>query len=198
MHLRLFPFLILAVFLSACAKAPPKTAAVVSLPRFQSLSSFVQVRVNAKGKMESFDAALLIRTPDKLRIEIMDDLGQVVSRIVANGSQVLWHRPVDQEYMLLPQDEKTLKKTLRLPLSIASFIQGMLLGDLPPEAKGYRVSYQAQSSTRGAYPETIVWEFTKPKATLHLVMLEPETQLPPEPEKFDTAPPLGARATKFH
>jgi hypothetical protein len=100
--------------------------------------------------------------------------------------------------MLLTQDEKTLRKTLRLPLSVESFIHGMLLGESSEGSGRYRVSYESQSFGSGAYPETIVWEFLKPKATLRLVMLEPNTRAAPALEKFDTAPPPDAVATKFH
>lgn len=149
---RFFTFVSLAVwcggFLIACAKTPPRSALDAStsatlqreLDAFAArqaelpgLSAFVQVKLSAGGKSELFDAALLARPPDKLFLQILDDLGQERARVVADGAQVLFFDAQENRYERIPQDGEALKKTLRLPLSVEELID-RLLKRLPPEA----------------------------------------------------------------
>lgn len=144
-------FLLLALLaaLLACAKAPPRTAldAATSAGLQQELdayarrraelpglSAFVQVKLSAGGKSELFDAALLARPPDKLFLQILDDLGQERARVVADGASVLFFDAQENRYERIPQDGEALKKTLRLPLSVEELID-RLLKRLPPQAE---------------------------------------------------------------
>ncbi|MDL1871927.1 hypothetical protein FBR05_06950 [Deltaproteobacteria bacterium PRO3] len=144
-------FSLLALFaaLLACAKAPPRTAldAATSAGLQQELdayarrraelpglSAFVQVKLSAGGKNELFDAALLASPPDKLYLQILDDLGQERARVVADGAQVLFFDAQENRYERIPQDGEALKKTLRLPLSVEELID-RLLKRLPPQAE---------------------------------------------------------------
>jgi len=146
--LKNFSLLALCTALLACAKAPPRTAldAATSAGLQQELdayarrraelpglSAFVQVKLSAGGKSELFDAALLARPPDKLFLQILDDLGQERARVVADGASVLFFDAQENRYERLPQDGEALKKTLRLPLSVEELID-RLLKRLPPQA----------------------------------------------------------------
>jgi outer membrane lipoprotein-sorting protein len=141
-NLKAFLITIILVTINlACTKRPPQTP--LSLEKrsqaeklleqlshqnkLHSLSAFVQVKLQIKGKNESFDAAILMSLPNKLRIEVLDDLGQVSSRIVADGSHVLYVDANAGEYALLDQETQALKKILHLPLSVEEFIFRMLL-----------------------------------------------------------------------
>jgi len=135
-------FLSLFLFLGACVKAPPRSSSDPARLQHASelrsafeaksqslagLKAYAQVRVRGGGKTESFDAAILIGTPDKLRVEILDDLGQTRLRLIADGVQVFWEDLNQGTQETLVQDEKALQKTLRLPIRIEDFIQRMLL-----------------------------------------------------------------------
>lgn len=148
--------------------------------------------------MDSFDAALLIQAPDKMRIEILDDLGQVVSRLVADGSELLWYDPQAEEYSKISQEKNSLKKFFRLPISVEDFIQGMLIGSLKVEKSRYLVRYGPAWSTQNPYPKEILWEFSRPKVRLNLTMQDPVTDAALALDKFDTTPPPGARPGKIH
>jgi len=139
-----FRLLILSLVLClfACAKAPPKvsldalsreraehllSALTQSSQQFKGLKAFAQVRVQSGGRVETFDAAVLINPPRQLRIEIMDDLGQTRARLIADGTQVHFEdlqRGTEDNF---EQNDKALQKTLHLPIPIEEFIARMLL-----------------------------------------------------------------------
>ena len=145
----LFASLPLCIF-SSCAKPPPQTslnlenrnhaetlgAQLSRQNELHSLSAYIQFSVDAKGKHQSMNAALLISAPNKLRIEILDDLGQLHSRLIADGSQVLWYDADEDSYALISQQDQAMKKILQLPISIEEFIQRMLLKYSPSETTG--------------------------------------------------------------
>ncbi len=171
---------------------------------FASLSAYVQLKLQAKRKTQSFDVAMLLESPDKLHLEILDDLGQVHYRIIADGIQILWHDAQANTYSLIPQDKKALKKILKLPLTVTEFIQRMLL-QIPEEKKTkdkkilYCVAYEKFTSVQNFnYPEVMKWVFKKPKIQLHLGLRAVEINVPFSPEKFDTTPPQGAAPGKIH
>jgi outer membrane lipoprotein-sorting protein len=93
---------------------------------YRSLSGFVQVSVEARGRRNSFDAAILLKAPDKLSIHILDDLGQERFRLIADGKEVLWFEHGDETYSHSPQEGDALQKALHLPLSIEEFIDRLL------------------------------------------------------------------------
>src|SRR5205809_7860788 len=87
--------LILSLCMFSCVKAPPKTsldaagreraekilsALKQASQKFQGLKAYAQVRVQGGGRLETFDAAILINPPRQLRVEILDDLGQTRAR----------------------------------------------------------------------------------------------------------------------
>ena len=135
------------LFFAGCAKQAPRTAldASQSAPlqkeldalargraRIPSLSAFVQVKLSAGGRSELFDAALLAKPPDKLLLQILDDLGQERARFVADGTRVLFFDAQENHYQHFDQDGEALKKTLKLPLSVDDLID-RLIGRLPVE-----------------------------------------------------------------
>lgn len=98
----------------------------------ESLKGFGQVQIKAKGRTENFDAALLVQYPNKLLITVLDDLGQERFRLVANGEQVLWYEVGANDFSLVAQEEKSLQRALKLPLSVEEFIS-RLLGIFPED-----------------------------------------------------------------
>ncbi len=196
---------------SECTQAETLSEKIREQNPFASLSAYVQVNLQVKKKTQSFDVALLLESPDKLHLEILDDLGQVHYRIIADGSQILWHDAQANRYTLLEQDEKALKKILKLPLTVTEFIQRMLL-QIPEEKKTkdkkflYCVRYGNFTSlefsntpgTGNFFPQIMDWEFKKPKITMHLELSAVEINVPFSPEKFDTTPPPGAALGKIH
>ncbi|MFO1464498.1 MAG: hypothetical protein U1F66_12060 [bacterium] len=131
---------------AACAKTPPQSAvdaaraaqldqALAAFSRRQDkagpLSAYAQVTLRAGGRKELFDAALLAIPPSRLLIQILDDLGQERARFVADGSWVLFYDAQKNRYSRLPQDAESLRKTLKLPVSVEDLI-ARLLQQVPP------------------------------------------------------------------
>lgn len=134
-------------FFSACSKTPPRSALDAAISanlqrqlealsrereQIPGISAFAQVKLSAGGRSELFDAALLARPPDKLYLQILDDLGQERARVVADGAQVLFFDAQENRYEQFPQNSEALKKTLKLPLSVEELID-RLLARLPPQ-----------------------------------------------------------------
>lgn len=111
--------------------AKEKLQALPSL-KIRSLSGLAQVSLEGHGRRESFDIALKMEAPDRLEIQVMDDLGQVQSSLKADGVEVIWQDFSTGEVRRFPQDAEALQKTWRLPLTVESFIAA-LLGHLDPE-----------------------------------------------------------------
>ncbi len=142
-----FRILLLALSLlgaTACVnvKAPPRTALdashsadlnrqLESLIRSgesaTNLSAFAQVTLRAGGHKELFDAALLARAPNQVLIQILDELGQERARFVADGTWVLFYDAQKNRYTRLPQTEESLRKTLRLPVSVEALLARLFM-----------------------------------------------------------------------
>lgn len=142
----LFFFLIFLGLLSACAKAVHPVSSLSpesffsikeklqALPnrKIQHLSGLAQVSLEGHGRHESFDIALKIEAPDRLEIQVMDDLGQVQSSLKADGAEVFWQDFVSRDTRRFPQNADVFQKTWGLPLTVEAFIAAML-GHLDPE-----------------------------------------------------------------
>jgi hypothetical protein len=166
-------FLLLFGFLLfACHKAPPISShKPVPALTITQLSAYSQVRAERNGKTEFFDAAFKIVAPNQLYLNLLDDLGEVRLRLVADGIQITYQEGPTAPIQQISQDDESLKKILHLPLSIEEFVLRMLDTQNPtyekrdpPKKYKYRVFYRQYSkdSTK-AYPHQIEWEFRKPR-----------------------------------
>jgi len=152
----------------SCAKVAPHTAldAASSAPldrdltrleqEVQSrntLTAFAQATLQVGGRKELFDAALLVRAPDQLFIQILDELGQERAHLVADGTGVIfWDAQKNQERRF-SQDPEALKKALRLPLSVEDLIAQLLMRF--PSAK--TLHWEAPSLAPGSGKNYLAW-----------------------------------------
>lgn len=148
MAFRLFStLLVLLVFLSACVKAPPRSAAdrqavdpaqarqlglvvqeiAASQAKLDYLSAFAQVSVERGKQRRLFDAVLQVAAPNRLSLQVLNDLGQEVATVVADGETVYFHENESGRTERFVQNEDALRKTLRLPLSIDDLVDRLLL-----------------------------------------------------------------------
>src|SRR4030095_4389221 len=120
--------LVSALLCLSCVKAPPKT---IGSPRplgeaealiqkyqgsaLQSLSAFADVTVEYRGKKEFFNAAVLAQAPARLRIELLNDLGETWGRLVSNGDRVTWWDARRGETLEFSHDDPALQKAFRIP-----------------------------------------------------------------------------------
>jgi outer membrane lipoprotein-sorting protein len=169
--------LVLIFSLFACAtkqKGPEVARPWIPPSPLQSLAGFADVDIKTHGRSESFQAALLAQSPNLLRIQILDDLGQEQALLVANGREVMWKDRREGTQQIFPQDPKVLKKTLHLPVALEEFIARLLEGTSPKQYPttnpGYQIVTDAVEATpAGPYPRQWTWIFRKPKATLVMV-----------------------------
>lgn len=194
--MRTYPLLILIVLFVGLGCAPKKVkpitpASYPAFPKIISLSGLAEVDLMAKGKQRSFQAALLIEKPNRLRISLLDEMGQEHAGLIANGQKVFYWNDHTGKEKLLPQDGEALKKTLKLPLGVNEFIDLLLRGpasDLPPA--NYTVRLQDyQETTQGSYPFHWTWQFLRPKAQMDFQFVSLNLNPRLSSEKFQ----LGAR-----
>lgn len=131
----------LALGAAACVKAPPQTAGVPlplgqaqalladyqNRPALRSLSAFADASVEYRGRKEFFSAAILAQSPNRLRIELMDDLGQTLARLSSDGSNVVWWDSRSGETQSFAPGDPALQKAFRIPLSVEDFVSRLLL-----------------------------------------------------------------------
>lgn len=183
----------LLLFLFGCAaKQIPPQAVKPWIPQqeLHSISGLAEVDIKARGRTESFQAAFLAKQPNRLRIQILDDLGQEQALLVANGQEVLWRNRKEGIQKILPQDAEVLKKTLRLPLGLEEFITRILGGIPTPGNSTGSSHYQIQTDDLedgpgGPYPMYWIWSFRKPKATLSFHFSHVKLNAPLDEGKFD-------------
>jgi outer membrane lipoprotein-sorting protein len=177
----------------ACAvkQLPPQTAKPW-IPRkpLHSLSGFADVDIKSGGRSESFQAALLAERPNRLRIQILDDLGREQALLVANGHQVLWLNRREGIKKILAQDPEVLKKTLRLPVGLEEFIARLLGGNSPTPNPNSKSPYQIyteelEETSEGPYPKQWTWNFRRPKATLSFLFSQVKLNPRLDADKFD-------------
>jgi len=99
----------------------------------RSLKSYAQVKVEYGKQSESFDAAILMEYPDQLRIEVINDLGETVLRLIADGTTVRYENLREATSDQFAQSEPAFQKVFKLPLSVEEFISG-LSGRFPDAA----------------------------------------------------------------
>lgn len=138
---RLLLLIALALGATACVKAPPQTAGIPlpldqaqvllagyqNRPALRSLSAFADASVEYRGRVEFFSAAILAQSPDRLRIELMDDLGQTLARLISDGKAVTWWDSRSGETQSFAPGDPALQKAFRIPLSVEDFIARILL-----------------------------------------------------------------------
>ncbi|HCU23443.1 MAG TPA: hypothetical protein DF383_00360 [Deltaproteobacteria bacterium] len=237
-NLRSLLILLLLFSFFGCVKAPPRTALdaeqsrsiaerLKNLPQDSSLSAFVQVKVQGGGRSEIFDAALLVLPPNRLLIQILDELGQERLKVVADGSQVLFYDATEAMYSLFPQKPEALKKTLRLPIEIEALVD-RLLRRLPPssilsveaadaencswvqrendrlclEEKSLRVFEAKLPQEKWTYRVNYQWpqvevKFRRPKIDLVMEFKDIDRSRRLLAANFDTTPPPGAVSGKI-
>jgi outer membrane lipoprotein-sorting protein len=184
---------ILILLLPACAprqKGPQATKPWIPQRPLHSLAGFAEVDLKTRGRSESFQAALLAQGPNRLRIQILDELGQERALLVANGHEVMWWDRREGIQKILPQDPQVLRKTLRLPLGLEEFVALLLNGTAPQQNATTTSSYQIETeevedTPEGPYPRQWTWTFRKPKATLSFVFSKLKLNPPLEAGKFN-------------
>lgn len=151
-----------------------------------SLSALVEASVERRGRRRSFQAALLVKGPNLLRISLLDDLGQEIATLVADGNQVLWWDRERNDMEVFPQDGEELKKTLRLPLGVHEFVKILLEG---PKARPNDATYELTTQNfqdDPVYPRNWLWQFRKPRADLEIDFVDLVANPDLTPERFDT------------
>ncbi|HKY62849.1 MAG TPA: DUF4292 domain-containing protein [bacterium] len=143
----LMTILFVAAFLAGCAKAPPRTAAdrqavdtahaervglaVRKLAAKQAgleyLSAYAQARIQRGKQGRHFDAVLEVAAPNRLSLRILDDLGQEVAQVVADGESVYYYENRSGRSQRFVQDDQALRKALHLPLSVDDLVDRLLL-----------------------------------------------------------------------
>ncbi|HKX13394.1 MAG TPA: DUF4292 domain-containing protein, partial [bacterium] len=137
----------LLAFLPACVKAPPRSAAdrqavdpaqarqlglavqeiAASQAKLDYLSAFAQVSVERGKQRRLFDAVLQVAAPNRLSLQVLNDLGQEVATVVADGETVYFHDNESGRTERFVQNGDALRKTLRLPLSVDDLVDRLLL-----------------------------------------------------------------------
>lgn len=135
------------LFLGACVKAPPRSAAdrqavdpaqarqldlavqeiTAAQAKLGYLSAFAQVSVERGKQRRLFDAVLQVAAPNRLSLQVLNDLGQEVARVVADGETVYFHENESGRTERFVQNGDALRKTLRLPLSVDDLVDRLLL-----------------------------------------------------------------------
>lgn len=147
--------LILATFifvslLPACVKTPPQSAAKTGnrqvveaaqaqtvqakLQSFQDkqaglgyLSAFAQVSIERGKQRRLFDAVIQAAPPNRISIQVLNDLGQEIARVIADGHEVYFQDKESGRSQIFAQDGESLRKTLRLPIRIEDLVDRLLL-----------------------------------------------------------------------
>jgi outer membrane lipoprotein-sorting protein len=125
----------------------------------QSLSGIIHFTVTRKNQTQSLEAAFILEAPNKLHLEIIDDLGQTQMRIIANGKNVLWWDAEKNNHQILDQNEKVLKKIFKLPLSVSDLVEALLSQESMLELK--------KIYTDPDFPEQIYLQFSQKLTRLH-------------------------------
>lgn len=184
---------ILVLLFSACApkqKGPQASKPWIPHSPLKSLAAYAEVDLKVRGRSESFQAALLAQQPNRLRIQVLDEIGQEQALLVANGHQVMWRNRREGIQKILPQDPQVLRKTLRLPLGLEEFVARLLEGTQPNQNGTASIGYQIvtddmEDTPLGPYPRQWTWTFRKPKATLSFLFSQLKLNPPVQAEKFD-------------
>ncbi|HEX5033605.1 MAG TPA: DUF4292 domain-containing protein, partial [bacterium] len=143
----LMTMLFIATLLAGCAKTPPRTAVdrqavdpataerigleVRELATrgagLDYLSAYTTVRIQRGKQSRHFDAALEVAAPNRLALRVLDDLGQELAQVVADGETVYYYENRSGRSRRFVQDEQALRKALRLPLSVDDLVDRLLL-----------------------------------------------------------------------
>lgn len=140
--LRRFVFIALLCALSSCIKQPlqPTTPVVDNAEmlqwiqarqvQHQSLSALAQVKMTQNGKSWSTTQALLVETPNRLRIDMINFFGQLLVQLSVNGPQLNAYVPRDQTHYFGMPTLDNIKRFTGLPLPITDLV-ALLLGKMP-------------------------------------------------------------------
>ncbi len=133
-----------ALGFAACVKAPPRSAlqppqagderwlGEVRGRALKSLKSYAQVKAEHGNQSQSFDAAIVMQAPDRLKIEVINDLGETLLRLDADGERVVYENLREGTRDEIAQSQLAFQKVFKLPLSLEEFIA--VLSRLIPDA----------------------------------------------------------------
>lgn len=139
---RRFVFIVLLCALSSCIKQPlqPITAELDNAEmlhwiqtrqyQHQSLSALAQVKMTQQGKSWSTTQALLVETPNRLRIDMINFFGQLLVQLSVNGPQLNAYVPRDQTHYVGMPTLDNIQRFTGLPLPITDLV-ALLLGKMP-------------------------------------------------------------------
>ncbi len=96
----------------------------------QSLSALAQVKMTQNGKSWSTTQALLVATPNRLRIDMINFFGQLLVQLSVNGPQLNAYVPRDQTHYFGMPTLDNIKRFTGLPLPITDLV-ALLLGKMP-------------------------------------------------------------------
>lgn len=94
--------------------------------QINTLSGWITLSVDYKGENNYYEGAFLVKAPNQLHLEILDDLGQTHLRVIADGKKVYWWNAENNQSKILQQKPKVLKKIFKLPLSVDEFVAVLL------------------------------------------------------------------------
>lgn len=134
---------LLLLFFSACARppeapltqfpAPPVAELLTRLTaldgRFATLSALARARIVRDGHSRSTQQALLVRKPDRLRVDVLGPFSYPLVQVAAAG-QLQVHLPVDGRFYAGEASDVNLARFTGLPLRIEQLV-GILLLELP-------------------------------------------------------------------
>ncbi len=109
----------------------------------QSLSGWITLTVTYKDQASTYEGAFLLRSPNQMHLEILDDLGQAQVRVIANGKKVYWWSAKKNKSKILKQNQKVLKKIFKLPLKVDDLLTVLLQQNFSQKLQ--RIYMQADS-----------------------------------------------------
>lgn len=140
---RAISVLLLMMFFSACVRPPEALLPPFPVPpaaelltrldaldgRFSTLSALARARIVRDGNSRSSQQALLVRKPDRLRVDVLGPFSYPLLQVAAAG-QLQVHLPVDGRFYAGEASAVNLARFTGLPLRIEQLV-GILLLELP-------------------------------------------------------------------
>ncbi|OQY22195.1 MAG: hypothetical protein B6I37_07580 [Desulfobacteraceae bacterium 4572_35.2] len=98
--------------------------------RHHSLCALAQVKMTQNGKSWSTTQALLVATPNRLRIDMINFFGQLLVQLSVDGPQLNAYVPRDKTHYFGMPTLDNIKRFTGLPLPITDLV-ALLLGKMP-------------------------------------------------------------------
>ena len=133
-------FIILVLFVSACARPPQVTWTELPTVEFlltrladttgqvHSLDGTAKVSMTVKGKFFSSQQFLLVEKPDRLRADVLTGFGQLILQLTADGKElsVFMHTTVPSRFLRGPATAENLARFTRVPLATEDMVRLLL------------------------------------------------------------------------